>query len=373
MTSASSRILENFLKSGSVADLSLWQWDLLIRQARRANLLGRLAWLFREKGLSDSVPEAARPHLQAATIIAQRQDIAIHWEVSCIRTALNGTGVPLVLLKGAAYVLAELPAANGRLFSDVDVIVPKESIPNIESALMLNGWRRHDLDAYDQRYYRKWMHEIPPMEHVRRGTVIDVHHSILPDTARIHTNAAALLAATVPVPDHEDIRVLAPADMVLHSATHLFHEGELHNGLRDLVDLDSLLRHFSASPDFWDQIVQRAQLLGLNRPLFYALRFTRRLLGTPIPQTVIDRVSAPPAVLCMVMDFCYTRALRPDHATCADAWTPLARWLLYVRSHWIRMPFFLLVYHLTRKALVARSDHKLKDADPVLDNQAENG
>jgi hypothetical protein len=69
------------------------------------------------------------------------------------------------------------------------------------------------------------------------------------------------------------------------------------------------------------------------------------------------------------MDFCYQRALRPDHASCSDAWTPLARLALYVRSHWIRMPFLLLVYHLARKALVAEHDGNEDQAKPDAGNQ----
>ena len=38
--------------------------------------------------------------------------------------------------------------------------------------------------AYDQRYYREWMHELPPLLHVRRQTALDVHHAIAPETAR---------------------------------------------------------------------------------------------------------------------------------------------------------------------------------------------
>jgi hypothetical protein len=53
------------------------------------------------------------------------------------------------------------------------------------------------------------------------------------------------------------------------------------------------------------------------------------------------------------MDFCFARGLRPNHASCDERWTPLARRLLYVRSHWLRMPLPLLVRHLVRKALVA--------------------
>ena len=43
--------------------------------------------------------------------------------------------------------------------------------------------------------------------------------------------------------------VLAPEDMVLHSATHLFNEGEFDRGLRDLNDLDLLLREFGAAAE----------------------------------------------------------------------------------------------------------------------------
>jgi hypothetical protein len=56
------------------------------------------------------------------------------------------------------------------------------------------------------------------------------------------------------------------------------------------------------------------------------------------------------------MDLLFVRALRPNHSTCSDASTRLARWLLYVRGHWLRMPFPLLVYHLTRKALIRADD-----------------
>ncbi|RXL80730.1 hypothetical protein EO238_31730, partial [Citrobacter sp. AAK_AS5] len=81
----------------------------------------------------------------------------------------------IVVLKGAAYAMARLPVADGRIFGDVDILVPHETLADVESALMLAGWASIHRDPYDQRYYRMWMHEIPPMRHLHRGTVIDVH------------------------------------------------------------------------------------------------------------------------------------------------------------------------------------------------------
>ena len=347
-------VIDALLRPEALATLRPAEWDLLVRQARRANLLGRLALLFKDRGLADMVHPAARPHFDSGAAMARRQDIAIRWEVQCIREALDRAGVPLVLLKGAAYVMSSMPVARGRVFSDVDIIVPKPALPEVESALMIHGWRSSHHSAYDQRYYRTWMHEIPPMQHVRRGTVIDVHHAILPGTARIKADSDAMVAAAVPAPGQDRVFTFAPADMVLHSATHLFHEGEFDNGLRDLADLDGLLRHFGREPSFWTSLVPRARALGLARPLYYALRYAGSLLDTPVPAAVIAeaRAGEPPGALRPLLDFCYARALRPAHASCADGWTPLAKKLLYVRSHWLRMPFPLLAVHLARKAFV---------------------
>jgi len=343
-------------------------WDLLIRQARRANLLGRLTQSLQ----GDQVPlNAARNHLLSARVLADRQQAAIRWEVECIRRALAATGAPLVLLKGAAYVMAGLPASLGRMFSDVDILVPKQALPAVESALLMNGWVGSHLDPYDQRYYRKWMHEIPPMQHLRRGTVIDVHHAIVPETSRIRANSALMREAAIAVPGTSDVFVFAPVDMVLHSATHLFLEGELDNGLRDLFDLDNLLRHFSAVPGFWAQLPARALELGLQRPLYYALRYAAASLGTPVPDQATKAAArgAPHPYVLPVMDSCFLRGLRADHPTCSDRWTPLARWLLYVRSHWQRMPLLMLLLHLSRKAIVRPRQREHDDNVPLRDRR----
>ena len=347
-------------------------WDLLIRQGRRANLLGKLAVLLSDAGLISLLPTSPKGHLLSALKMAERQSSAIHWEISRISEALRSIGVDIILLKGAAYVLAGLPTSRGRTFSDVDILVRKSEIVGVESALMIHGWQGSHHDEYDQRYYRKWMHEIPPMLHVRRGTTIDVHHTILPETARIQVNTQALLDDPLPVEGFHNIFVLKPVDMVLHSATHLFHEGELDNGLRDLADLDAMLRHFGAEHSFWPDLVPRARELGLLRPLYYALVFSMRIFNTPCPQSVVAELKtiSPPWLARWLMDVCYTRALRPNHATTQTRGAWLARKALYIRSHWIKMPMLLLAWHLLHKAIkTPAKESELNTQNKRLDAQ----
>ena len=121
------------------------------------------------------------------------------WEVHCLERALADFP-KVVLLKGAAYTVADLPAARGRIFSDVDLMVPKDRIAEAETTLRNHGWVAGATNAYDQRYYRTWMHQIPPLTHFRRETVIDVHHTIVPETARTPVAAGRLFDAARKLP-----------------------------------------------------------------------------------------------------------------------------------------------------------------------------
>ena len=328
-------------------------WDLLVRQARRAGLLARIACMLEAQGSIESVPDAPRAHLKAAIAFAEAQHADAMRELVCIDRALALTDVRPVLLQGAAYVAGGLLPAMGRVFTDIDILVPKDRLPEVEAALMAHGWATTHHSAYDQRYYREWMHELPPLRHIKRQKVLDVRHAILPETARLKPSSAKLLASARPLANLQRFAVLGHADMVLHNMAHLFHNDDLSHSLRDLSDLDLLLRHYGRVPGFWAELVDRAAELDLARPLHYGLRYTHKLLATPVPQDTLATASAggPGRAVGAISDRLWARALRPQHATAADAWTPLALFALYVRAHWLRMPPVLLLRHLTVKAL----------------------
>jgi hypothetical protein len=223
---------------------------------------------------------------------------------------------------------------------------------------MLAGYATTHHHPHDQRYYRRWMHELPPMQHARRGTSIDVHHAILPETAPVRPDPDKLRASARPIAGQEGVATLSPVDMVLHSAVHLFFDGEFDKGLRDLVDLHRLLTQFGVAPGFWEALPARARELELGRPLFYALRYCPRLLGTVVPPAVQVAVSSegPNPALLWLMDGLFGRALLPLHASCADAFGNVTRFALYVRGNWLRMPPLLLARHLFHKAFISEKN-----------------
>lgn len=339
--------------------------EQLLVEGRATDLLAKVHHGLLRHGLTDVVPERFLRHSESAWLIARAQHEALRHELHQLTEVLAPTGVKPVLLKGAAYVKLDLDAAGGRTFSDIDLLVPRAALPQIESALMLAGWASASRDEYDQRYYREWMHEIPPMQHIRRATTLDIHHAITPSTSRIRADSSRMLADARSIDNDPAWATLAPCDLVLHSATHLFLESEPVRGLRDLADLHDLMSQFiQRQPDFMSELTARACEVGLQRPLYYAFRYLDRLFDFAPAHEAAARTRdwGPDALACVVMDACLSRMLKPAVVPHVDAGRSLAAFCIYVRGHWLRMPVRLLLPHLLRKAFMNRKKHD-KEAD----------
>jgi len=330
-------------------------WMQLLSQARRANLAARLAGVVAASNLD--VPYTVRWQLDGACKAQQHMTRLMRLEIRRVVGALRSEDLEPVLLKGAAYLASDLPPATSRHFGDIDVLVLKSDLASAEAALMGGGWINLDALPYDQRYYREWMHEIPPLTHITRGSVIDLHHTIVPPTSVLRVEGAELLAKSIRSEHRPGIRILQPEDMVLHNMVHLFTDGEFDNGLRDLLDLWDLLRHFSRlDGHFFDTLLARSKDLGLSRPLYHALHHLERLSGpmVPVHLAALRDEGRPSLPARLLMHWILSVGLRPQHPSCHRLGDGLARWMLYVRAHWLRMPLRLLVPHLIRKAWLQR-------------------
>jgi len=307
-------------------------WNALVSAARAEQLLGSLA--ARMEGRA--VPPRVAAMFEAARRDSERQRTQALWEAEMARRALAALDVAVVLLKGTAFHVAGLEASAGRSVGDLDILVPRDALGAVETALLAAGWEHlKSAGSYDDAYYRRWMHELPPLIHRDRDRMIDVHHTILPPTARPKPNSARMIADSVTL--ESGFRVPCPADLIIHAAAHLFADGDLAGGLRNLWDIDRLLREFD-SPDFRQTLDERAQLHGLGSAVALALRLAHRLYGSPVADSrsrLSDRLFEP-------------------RLLARNGWgqekRKALRFAFYVRSHWLRMPPLMLARHLWIKA-----------------------
>jgi hypothetical protein len=322
-------------------------WDVVVRTARAAQLLGTLAVRTDAAGIGSHLPAPVRDHLRGAAFEARFLRHSARLEIERAGRVLDDAGIPFVLLKGASYIAAALPVADGRSLRDVDLLVPRERIDEAEARLLDAGWATEpSLDAYDQHYYRTWSHQIPPLRREGSPLELDVHHALLPVTGRMHPDARALQRDACTVADGH--RVPDPADQVVHAAVHLFQDSDCTSRLRDLVDVDALCRTFDAAgPGFADRLAERASLHGALRPVACTLAFARGWLGTPVVHAAFDDAVRRSGWVVRRA----AAALPPPDPECGPttAQRRAARWMA-ARALWLRMPPTLLAYHAAMKA-----------------------
>lgn len=337
--------LMSLLAGGGHESFDPEAWSLLFSEARRAGLMARLAASLRLDQVE--LPERLQKHVTASLIEATAFQRDVLRELDHVQQALQGLGVPVLLLKGAAYVRLNLPAARGRIFSDIDIVVARESLGQAEASLMLGGWQTGKLDPYDQRYYREWSHEIPPMTHRRRGATLDLHHALVMPTCRVRVDSGKMLRQAVPIEGSPFWWRLQDEDMVLHAASHLMFNSEFERGLRDLWDIHLLFCDFaSRSASFPERLFERAREVGLAEVIREALLLARTFLGTPIPENLLRGEAKMATRLIARAVYSRHRQTRPGSQWLVDT-------LLLGREMYLRLPNHLLLRHLAHKASVS--------------------
>lgn len=304
-------------------------WNALVAMARAEQLIGTLAHRLNGLALPPAVDRIMADARDQAAFV-RRQAL---WETDRARAALKGQNAPVILLKGTAYAAAGLKAGVGRSIGDLDILVPRAVLAAVEAALLGAGWEWVKPDPYDDQYYRRWMHELPPLIHRERDRMIDVHHTVLPLTARQTPDAEAMIADRIELGG--GLCVLSREDMVLHCVAHLLADGDLAGGLRNLWDLHCLMEEFGSESGFAARLEKRAALHGLRSHLDRGLRLASGLYGAGGALRLSDRY--------------YARRLVARNGWGRET-RKLTRLAFYIRSHWLRMPPLMLARHLWIKS-----------------------
>ncbi|GGW53322.1 nucleotidyltransferase family protein [Alishewanella tabrizica] len=332
--------------------LSLNNWQQIILLFREAKLLASLAAVLERHNLLVSLPEFAKRHLISSLVYADRQAQQIKFECRELQDTFIKAGIEPIYLKGAAYTLANTQNSRGRICNDLDVLVAKAELGASEALLKQHRWKTDKLNSYDERYYRKWSHEIPPMVHLLRGTVLDLHHNLyLPISGRA---ADMSIFFNLVIKTTSGATVLNPEAMVLHSIIHLFMNEETQSAMRDLWDLHLLISEFN-STDFWQKLHKLADSTGFNLELKYCLAALHHYLGPALDPMLRSYYEVNACNKLWVRNILIP-ALIPDHPLVCNWQHRWAKRLIYFRGHWLKMPTHILISHFVVKSFFGCRD-----------------
>jgi len=260
------------------ADAASWR-----RAAARAVQLG-MGSLFlhrlRERGEAGLTPPEILRDLERTHYAQALYNTRALADLARVIGAFRAEGLHPVVLKGAALAGRRYLQLAHRAISDLDLLLPASEIERADRVLRDLGYRQSCPPGWEA-FYAHHHHSapyLPPRGHPR----LEIHVGLLDRRWRQQPDLEGMLARAVELPfGGTSAWALATEDQILHACLHLAVSGRFLRGMKDLADIDLLVR----SPEGLDLelILAAAERPGVGRVLHYALGLAHDLFATPIP------------------------------------------------------------------------------------------
>jgi hypothetical protein len=193
-------------------------------------------------------------------------------------------GIKILLLKGLALLKTVYEDISERGFGDMDILVEQEDIQKIKEYLENNGYE--PLNDTGERENCGFVNSI--MFERREGEYryfVHLHWDIIngsiPPLVRL--NLKEVFNEAQPLNDYKNIFCLSTNHQLLHLCEHALKHS--YDRLILLYDIDKLIRYYKENLD-WDKLTSDIKEFNLARPVYYTLYFSKKILDSPIPDSV---------------------------------------------------------------------------------------
>jgi hypothetical protein len=315
------------------------QWQDLFRILRYNDLVATLASTIAIYGVPIE-SDYAQKHLISARTYSNRQSQQVINEAHNLTSLLDEIKIYPTFLKGAAYSIAKDKNAQGRLMSDVDILVTKAYLPDIEMKLKEHGWHEKEVSDYDDNYYRKWSHELPPYYHHESGTTLDIHHTLIPPITGKRVPIEHILdSAEV----HEGLYILPLEWRLLHCIIHFFYNEDYDKPFRDFWDIKCLI-DLAFNEKKLENVLEIAKQYGFKSELVYCLLLLELKYERPYSRQLNGLLSINLKEKLFVR-YVLSHCVVLRHRLTDTIQTKVCAFIMFIRGHLKKMPLKILIPH----------------------------
>ena len=271
-------------------------WHQLVDFAT-AHMVASLLWTrIQQHGLARQIPASVQERLQQAQHQVALCNLRYYHQLQQLLVLTEEQAIPLILLKGAHLAAAVYPTMDQRAMTDIDLLVKQTDLPRVVDILLDLGYAPavplHDYTIH----FSGGAHHLPRFVKPHFPS-IELHWKLthVDDPYPLPVDELWTRAETIQLQDRSALG-LSREDLLLHVCLHATQRHLLRQGLRFVCDIDAIVHsdgashwgHGRATSVDWAVVLQRTQRIGAERCLYSALRLTYELLGTPIPEQVLQ-------------------------------------------------------------------------------------
>ncbi len=268
-------------------------WEYLYRLAARHGVLPLLYWnLYKRtfnKELMECVPEDFEKKLQQGFDSILRNNLFLAGELVRVLNLLKAHGIYAIPYKGPVLAASVYGNLALRHFSDLDILVHKRDIIETKKILLQEYQKGKPINAFIETL--KLSFGIRNQFDVFNNSVhLEVHWHIVDKYTRCKLNLESMWERTDSIDLFSSgIPNLSPEDLILvlsvHGGKHFWRQ------LKWICDISELIKCFYGTID-WNWIFDQSIKIGIHRMLLIGLSLAKNLLGTKLPEDVLQRLEA---------------------------------------------------------------------------------
>lgn len=264
-------------------------WEALIEEAEAAHLTSLLwRWLNTSEERRSTFAEAVGLVKPILAKVAAR-NLVLAEELASLLRRFQEHRLPCIPLRGPALAEQLYGDATARAMGDLDLLVRRDRLSDVEHILTAAGYREIDRRPGFARTFSYTLEFVKE----RNGSInVEPHWTIAypPSVDRMDMDAVWVRAVPGTVVG-VNTQVLSRTDLLLHLCFHLIHKGE-QAPLLWWYELNLVIRQEPDTLD-WTQVLHNARRTGQGELLAELLDEVCTLFGSPIPAPLLAQLKAP--------------------------------------------------------------------------------
>ena len=267
-------------------------WTYLLQTALRHGMIPLLYWQLNATFPQD-VPKVIMDKLRKYFNANALRNLFLTGVLLKLLNLLKAHGILAIPFKGPALASSVYGNLWLRTFSDLDILVHKQDVLRAKELLVSIGYLpEYRLTSAQEAAYLQ-SHCDYDFNRNYGYVRLEIHWNIIPRYFTLALDPECLWERLVPISlNGEEVLTLFPDDLLLilciHGAKHLWER------LGWICDVAQLIRvHHGIE---WERVMELAGSLGIKRMFFLGLFLASNLLGATLPEEVMQRVEADPAV-----------------------------------------------------------------------------
>lgn len=268
-------------------------WSFIIDYAYHHGITPLLYYNLKRIGSLNHIPYEMMKKIEESYNMNSIHNFLLNKELAEILKLFEDNNINVILLKGAALFKLIPKYEAIRTMSDIDLLVKEK---DIGIAIDLMGklkyiscvpWKldkeRETLLEYDA--------EIP----FSNGKICaEIHWCLIPNKIyKLTTKIDMDKIWEESLPTHiNDIKtlILSPENLLLHLCLHL-SVSHTFSGLKWHRDISEVINYYNDKIN-WDEIIEKSNEWNIRKAVYYTLYFSKELFNTPIPNTVLGKLSS---------------------------------------------------------------------------------